>query len=424
MRMSLWARFGLPETRGRGPLVTAVVIDSLGSGLFMPFVVLVFLNITPMSLATVGLGLSVAAVLALPTSVVFGVIVDAVGPKRVVVASNLVQAAGFMGYFWVESPWQLVVAGFVVNAGQNMFWTANGALVGLAANPGERARWFAMLRMLRNAGIGLGALAAVSMQFNGASGYRLLILGNAISFVVAALFTSLWRQPASEPAAPDTTEKPRGRGYRSVLADRAFGIAIAANALFVLCTLVLTLVLTVYVTETLNQPAWASSALFTLATVLVVVAQTTVTRHTEGHSQVRVLQLAAVLWAASFGVFWAVLGTPPALALTVLVIGVICYTAAEIVFSPAMSSLVLSLSAPSNRGRYFAVQQLSWSIPSALAPAVLTGLLSRGAAVLWAGLIAACAIIIALLAVLARTMPPGRAATPADPASRPGVDKS
>jgi MFS family permease len=79
-----------------------------------------------------------------------------------------------------------------------------------------------------------------------------------------------------------------------------------------------------------------------------------------------------------------------------------------------MSDLVLSLSTPSNRGRYFAVHQLSWSVPSALAPAVLTGLLSWGAAALWAGLVAVCAAIIALLAVLARIMPRRRENASAD----------
>jgi hypothetical protein len=35
--MSLRERVGLPETRGRRLLVSAVVVDSLGSGLFLPF---------------------------------------------------------------------------------------------------------------------------------------------------------------------------------------------------------------------------------------------------------------------------------------------------------------------------------------------------------------------------------------------------
>jgi MFS family permease len=414
---ALREQFGLPNVSGRRGLVAAIIIDSLGSGLFLPFAVLFFLNTTTIALSTIGLGLTIAALLALPTAPLIGILVDRSGPKRIVVCSSLLQAAGFVSYLWVEEPWQLVGGALVVNVGQNMFWTGNGALVALAADPDQRARWFAMLRVLRNAGIGLGALLAATLTLGGPTGYHSLVIGNAASFLVAAALTALWKPlvhptTASVPADRTVDADTRGSGYRAVLTDRPFALLILINSLFVLCTLVLTVVLSVYITRTLHQGAWAASALFALATVMVVLTQTVVSRMSERRPTVQILRLAAVLWAGSFALLWGVMLGPSWAIIPALFVAVIVYTAAEVVYSPAMSVLVLTASPLSSRGRYFGVHQLSWSIPSALAPAAFTALLAWNAHWLWLALILVCVLIVAALGRLAQLLPPTDATGP------------
>ncbi len=409
MAGALRERFGLPNVSGRRGLVAAIIIDSVGSGLFLPFAVLFFLNTTTIALSTIGLGLTIAALVALPTAPLIGILVDRIGPARIVVCSSLLQAAGFVSYLWVEEPWQLVGGALVVNIGQNMFWTGNGALVAVAADPDQQARWFAMLRVLRNAGIGLGALLAATLTLGGPAGYHSLVIGNAATFLVAAALTAVWKPPAhSAPAPSDQTDGGggiRGRDYRAILTDRPFALLILINSLFVLCALVLTVVLSVYITAILHQGAWAASALFALATALVVLTQTVVSRMSERRPTVRVLQLAALLWAVSFALFWGVMLVPSWAIIPALFAAVIVYTAAEVVYSPAMSVLVLAVSPPSSRGRYFGIHQLSWSIPSALAPAAFTSLLAWNAHGLWLALILVCLLIVAALARLAQLLP-------------------
>jgi MFS family permease len=425
---ALRERFGLPNVSGRRGLVAAIIIDSLGSGLFLPFAVLFFLNTTTIALSTIGLGLTVAALLALPTAPLIGILVDRIGPKRIIVCSSLLQAAGFASYLWVDRPWQLIGGALVINVGQNMFWTGNGALVALAADPDQRARWFAMFRVLRNAGIGLGALLAATLTLGGPAGYHSLVIGNAASFLVAAALTAAWR-PATRPAAPAPSAPtadpgPRGRGYRAVLTDRPFALLILINSLFVLCTLVLTVVLSVYVTRVLHQGPWAASALFALATIMVVLTQTVVSRMSERRPTVRILRLAAVLWAGSFALLWGVMLVPSRAVIPALFVAVTVYTAAEVVYSPAMSVLVLSVSPPSSRGRYFGVHQLSWSIPSALAPAVFTALLAWNPHWLWVALILVCLLIVAALGRLARLLPSTDTTAPLIKAAAKPTDRS
>lgn len=58
---------------GRGKLVAAMVVDSVGTGLFLPFVIVYFLHTTSMPLAVIGVSLSAGALAALPTPVAVGV---------------------------------------------------------------------------------------------------------------------------------------------------------------------------------------------------------------------------------------------------------------------------------------------------------------------------------------------------------------
>lgn len=92
---------GLPHVAGRRLVLAAAVIDSLGSGLFLPFAVLYFLRTSPLPLATVGAGLSAAAAGVIVLVPVAGLAVDRFGAGRCVVAANLLQATGFVGYLWV-----------------------------------------------------------------------------------------------------------------------------------------------------------------------------------------------------------------------------------------------------------------------------------------------------------------------------------
>lgn len=64
--MAVIDTLGLPNTKGRKPLIVAQVVDALGTGLFLPFAVVYFHAAKDIPLTTVGLMLSVGALLSLP----------------------------------------------------------------------------------------------------------------------------------------------------------------------------------------------------------------------------------------------------------------------------------------------------------------------------------------------------------------------
>jgi MFS family permease len=414
---------GLPNVHGRRRLLGAMLVDSLGSGLFLPFAIVYFVKTSTMSAATVGLGLSAAGLLALPVSPLVGPVVDRFGPKQIVLASNALQAAGFIAYLWVGAIWLLIPFAFITRAGQNMFWTANGALVTLAADPGERARWFALMRMLRNAGSGLGGLlAAVSVSAGSAAGYHALVIANAVSFLAAAAFLLGWSPAGSAavpPPAPDPAPRAAERraGYRSMLADRAFLALMLLNVMLVLCATALTVTLSVYLIHNLHKAAWLAGILFAFNTVIIVVAQSKITLATERRRPARVLQFASAMWAVAFLIAWLATPMPDWLAVPVLFLVVALWAIGQDVYSPSMNAFVAGIAPAEGRGRYYAVLQLTWGIARTIAPAVFLGLLARGSQWLWITLLGCSAFLIVVLPAAVAPLS-DRAA---DPAAAPEV---
>ncbi|MFF4262383.1 MDR family MFS transporter [Streptomyces virginiae] len=410
--MTLIDALGLPHTRGRVPLVLAQLVDALGTGLFLPFAVVYFHAAKGIPLATVGVMLSVAALLSLPAGPLAGPLIDRFGPRRVVVASNLVRVLTFSGYVFTDVPWQLVVLVTVTLWGESQFRPAAAALVAQVADGGQRARWYAMDRALRNVGFGAGGLLGSALVgWGGSPGYTAVVVFNAVSFLVAAALVAAWSRAAAPvasgpgPAPGGDGPAPGRAGYREVLADRAFRGVLVTVAVFGLCDLALTVLLSAYVIEARGLPAWQPGTLFALNTLLVVLGQTAVARAVEHRRRTRVLQAAALLWTVSFGLFAVVPGEHGALAFAVLALGMVVFTAAELLQAPTSSALTVAMAGERLRGRYLGLEELMWGLARVLAPALFTWLLAKGPGLPWLALGLCCLAAVGVLCRLDRVLP-------------------
>ena len=148
------------SARSQPGLVGAFFIDAVGTGMFLPFSLLFFQATTPLPLARIGLGLSLAALVRIPVTIVAGPLTDRFGPRTAVIASQLLQAAGFAGYLFVHGFWQLVAAAVLVQIGNSIFWVAYAPLIFAIAADGEREHWFALATALRTAGLAAGGVIA------------------------------------------------------------------------------------------------------------------------------------------------------------------------------------------------------------------------------------------------------------------------
>ncbi|MEV6979396.1 MFS transporter [Kitasatospora sp. NPDC093806] len=394
---SLRERLGLPDTAGQGRLVGAHLVDSLGTGLVLAFVLVYFARTTSLGLGEIGAAVSAARLLALPAALVAGPLIDRHGARAVAAGANLLSALAYAAFPAAHQGWQVVAVCLLSQLGHVGYWTASTGLVVLAAPQGGRTRWFALVSTLRNTGMGLGgALGAVLMAGGGTGALRLLVTANAASYLLAALLLATWRPPTAAPApapapqAPDAqAARTRAGGYREVLRDRRYLLLVAVNLSFVFASMVLGMLLAVYLTAGLHRDASVAGVLLVLNGVQVVLTQNVVARRLEGRAPARVAAAGALLNALAFGVFALLAAVPGWAVLPGLGLAMLVYNLAETVATPCREELSVSLADPARRGRYLAVYQLSWNVGQAVAPGLLTLLLGWGPAWPWLFLLGA-----------------------------------
>ena len=180
------ASLGFPSIGHHRRFVTAIAIDAIGGGVFMPVSMLYFLVTTDLSLVQVGAAISLASAVALPAGPFIGTLVDRYGAKRILLSGNLLQAVGFFAYLVTDSFAGLTAWTVVVSIGRTAFWGSYGNIVAAISAPGERERWFGFLGALRNVGFAIGGLASgLAITIGTPTAYYSVVVANAMSYVVA-----------------------------------------------------------------------------------------------------------------------------------------------------------------------------------------------------------------------------------------------
>src|SRR3954469_16202704 len=179
-------RLGFPDVGPHRRFVSALAIDALGSGVWMPLSMLYFLHQTSLSLVQLGLAMTIANTLVIPVVPVIGSLVDRVGPRVVMQIGNAGAAAAFVLYPFAHSLVVVTVLVFFATGTRQAFWTALGPMVTQITRPGERELWFGFLQAMRNAGYGVGGvLAAVALTVGSGAAFQAVVLANAASYIVA-----------------------------------------------------------------------------------------------------------------------------------------------------------------------------------------------------------------------------------------------
>src|SRR6185312_15192151 len=117
-------RLGFPDIGPHRRFVTALAIDALGSGVWMPLSMLYFLHQTSLSLVELGLAMTIANTVAIVVVPYLGSLVDRVGPKLVMQGGNAGAAAAFLLYPLAHSLVVVTVLIFCATVTRQAFWSA------------------------------------------------------------------------------------------------------------------------------------------------------------------------------------------------------------------------------------------------------------------------------------------------------------
>lgn len=381
-------------------LVAGVTVSSLGTGLTLPFTLILLSEVRGFPLSTTGLLLAVPGAVGLAAVPGSGVLVDRLGPAAVLRACLCLQAMGNVLLGTGHTPAQVLPGLALVGLGLGPSFAAGSALlIGLVGGGAAQARAFGLQFTLLNAGVGVGGLvAALVVDVTRPVTFVVLYLLNALSCLVYAVAVP---RTGARPAAPQEGERPPS--YREVFADPVFRRV---------CLLGLLLALTGYAALDGGLPAYARvvgsvppatlGLLFAVNTAVIVLGQLAVLRMIRHWRRSTALAVAGAVWSAS----WAVLLLLPVLdglpaAALVLVFGG-AFGVGETFLAPALQPLVNAVATDRLRGRYNALSQSTSALAFVVSPGIAAGLVSTGLGVLWVGLLVAGSAAVPLVALRLR----------------------
>ncbi|HEX5239715.1 MAG TPA: MFS transporter [Candidatus Limnocylindrales bacterium] len=382
-------RTGLP--RPALILQAGNALNYFGYGLIVPFEIIYLHQIRGFPTSTAGLVLAAtmgtAAIVTAPT----GTLLDRFSARAIVVAGSLLSAVGYVGFAYVDVPWEALACSIVSGLGIGTAGTANRVLVVRLVEREQRAAAFALNRVTGNFGIGVGATVAgfILAAAQELSSFQLLYFFDAATYAGFALVV-LAAVP-SPPAEIAIATGGTGTGFRAVARDRLFLTVIAANLVLVVAghTFFSNILPPFANAHTPVGPA-EIGIIVLVNTAVVVIAQIPavrlVARMRRGHA-----------FAATSGLFAVgLLGVLPAtliqseLAATSLLVGVaLVLASAEVAHILVLGPLVADMAPAHLLGRYLSLYSLTFAASLAIGPAI-GGLLLQTApnAIWWGGALA------------------------------------
>lgn len=355
------------------------LVDSIGTGLYLAGSALFFTVVVGLSAAEVGIGLSIAGVLGLAAQPAIGWLADRWGPRRMLVALHVYRAAGFAAYLLAHDFTSFVIIAALLGVAEQAVFPIYQALAEQMVGPEQRVAMMARMRVVFNAGFTLGGvLASIAIGIGTRLAFDSLILGNAVSFLIAAVLLARLTLRHAAPAAARAA-----RFKATALRDGRYTAVAAINGLMVLHIALLGVGVPLWVSEHTHAPKALVGLLLTINTVLAVLFQVRASRGTETVAgSVRAMRLAGAALVVACLLF-AAAGRPDSAvyAVALLVAGLVALTGGELFQSAGGWGLSYALAPSNSRAEYLATFNLGTSAQFVLGPTIVTvGVLGNGTA--------------------------------------------
>ena len=378
----------------------ALCVDSLGSGMLRPFLLLYGIKVLGLGVAETGTAMSVGMLLGLLSVPCVGRWIDHGARTAAVAAAMAIRIVGvvllLVGTGVQSAPlWWFTAAALFLGMGNQCWSPAHAALVTTLADERTRDAALATGRSLRNAGLGSGALIATAGLAGGTGALRVLAGVTGLGYAVAAALVLSMRVRA---ARPDRAKQPVGPRSRVPLRGRPTVTALdMANLPYAFCFNILEVALPAFLVTRLHvSPAW-SAGIFVGNTAMVVLTQIAVVVWMARYRRRTALTVAGVLLATSYLGFWAAGGIGGWGAAAGVAVLSVLYTAGEIVYTGSATALIAATTPPEQLGRALSRFQLTTGLSLAGSPAVLMALLAWRSGALWGSM--AAATLLAAVAV-------------------------
>ncbi len=350
-------------------LALSTFVNTFGNGLFMSVDVIYFTTIVGLSPAQVALAISIAGGLGMSLSVPAGHIADRFGPRSISAFAVAIEGVVMAGLFFVHSYTPFLIIHIVMGMLGVVAQTTRMATIAKLGGEESRVRLRAYQRAVTNFGISVGTLfAGIGLAMNTEAGYKALLLGDAVTFVIAGLL--YLKLPFVEP----TVE--RGEPFSfAAMKDKVFLGATLSNAFMSLHFVLQSIGIPLWVVRETNAPRWWVSVIMMMNTIAVMLLQVAASKSSATlyggakayRSASYFISLACLLYAYAHGVDAVV-------ASALLALGMGAHIVGELIGSAGSWSIGFGLADENHQGQYQGVWGLSWGLSGTLGPSLVTAL--------------------------------------------------
>ena len=354
-------------------MLSVVVVQFLGTGLVLPFLVVYLHEIRGFSLSEVGLLIGLGPLLGFLVVGPGGTIIDRYGARVVMLAAMAMEVLADVALTFASTLPMAMVAVALQGAAFGVEWPAVQSMIASVVPSGLRQRYFGLNFTLLNLGIGLGGIiGGLFVDIHHPRTFQVIYVADALSFLPAIYLLSVpLRHVAGRPAHEDDAPPPR-ESYLQVMRRPA-----------VASVMLLSFVASYVGYSQLNAGTQAFARdvgristtglgfAYACNTLVIVLLQLVVLRRIEGRRRTRVVSVMAVIWAAAWGLLGMSGLLPGTLGATVLVAACASvFALGETLMQPTIPALVNDLAPDHLRGRYNALSAGAFSLAAIIAPAI------------------------------------------------------
>ncbi|MFF6995113.1 MFS transporter [Streptomyces sp. NPDC008313] len=374
----------------RGPartLAGITLVHTLGQGLWMALNAVYATTVLHLSPGRFGIGVGLAAGVALAVSTPTGHLADRVGPRAVQIWSFIALGPLTAALLAVQGFGMYVLVVCVQAIAYSASRSARMAMVAGLVPSDERVSVRAYLRATANVSVSLGAaLAGLLLVLDSVRAYELAVVFTASTYLITGLLSLLLPPVPPQPARPGPA--------LVVLRDRPFLAFVVLDGLLSMHNLLLDVVLPLWVLRHTGAPRWMVAAILLTNTVAVVLLQVRAARGTdEPSAAAKASRSGSLCLTVACVVFALTDGASGVLACVLLLAGALAHVLGEIRQSAGSWGMSFGLAPEHAQGQYQGTYAMGADIGKMIAPALLTWLAIEHGVVGWVIMAAGFALI-------------------------------